>query len=231
MKLVIFSDIHGNQFAFNSFLKELEKIQYDKIIFLGDIFGYYYGQLEIIEKLENLDNLIWLKGNHDDMAVSLYYNNHNEKDYIERYGHCYQNIKNKFEKNTIEKISKLPEHIEITLDHKKIAMFHGGPNDFLNERIYPKDNVNLNSYKEFDYILMGHTHFKMLKKIDSSIIINPGSLGQQRDGKGFGYVILDTLLNEVQFNNIYFDKNLLYKEIDKFDHNFNKLKEILKRGE
>ena len=42
VKLLVFSDIHGNTLALESFLKELPSFLYDKIIFLGDIFGYYY---------------------------------------------------------------------------------------------------------------------------------------------------------------------------------------------
>ena len=71
MRLLIFSDIHGNQYAWQAFLCKLEDIEYDSVIFLGDIFGYYYGQKEIIEDLLVMKDLIWLRGNHDQLFLEL----------------------------------------------------------------------------------------------------------------------------------------------------------------
>lgn len=49
MKLLIFSDIHGNNHAFDAFVKSLstQNKQYE-LLFLGDFIGYYYGANEII---------------------------------------------------------------------------------------------------------------------------------------------------------------------------------------
>jgi predicted phosphodiesterase len=33
-----------------------------------------------------------------------------------------------------------------------------------------------------DFILCGHTHFPMLRKIDNKLFINPGAIGLQHDG-------------------------------------------------
>jgi len=43
MKICIFSDIHGNQYALKAFMREISNYDIDQFIFCGDIFGYYYG--------------------------------------------------------------------------------------------------------------------------------------------------------------------------------------------
>lgn len=49
MKIAICSDIHGNQYALNNFFKDIETQKIDKVLFLGDVFGYYYGQKECLQ--------------------------------------------------------------------------------------------------------------------------------------------------------------------------------------
>lgn len=39
MKIVFFSDAHGNQYAVDSFFEDVQTVGYDKVIFGGDVFG------------------------------------------------------------------------------------------------------------------------------------------------------------------------------------------------
>ena len=96
MKLVVFSDIHGNSYALDAFLKKIKTISYDYLVFCGDIFGYYYNQKEIIRKLSEMDGLIWLKGNHDAYFLEIYQRNVNAEYYIEQYGHSYDDIRKRY---------------------------------------------------------------------------------------------------------------------------------------
>ena len=42
MKIIFFSDVHGNRYAVEQFFKDIKNIPYDRLIFGGDVFGYYY---------------------------------------------------------------------------------------------------------------------------------------------------------------------------------------------
>lgn len=230
MKILVFSDIHGNRYAFDKFILKLNEIKYDKIIFCGDIFGYYYDQLYIIEQLKRIENLIWIKGNHDDYAVKLYKGLLSERDLIENYGHSYQYLKDYFSDFDIEFIDKLPIYKELVLSGKKIGVFHGTPDHCLLGRLYPNSKIlEKDSYLHYDIIILGHTHFKMVRYIENTMIINPGSLGQPRDGQGFGYAIIDSKISEVLFYNVDFDKTELYEKINYYDPNLDKLKLVLER--
>lgn len=185
MKICIFADIHGNIEAFEKmYFREQDKV--DLFLFVGDIFGYFYGQLEILDSFMTISNLIALRGNHD-----KYYLTGQDIDTLsDKYGSSYKISLSKKQRKYIE---NLPEHMELVFDNKRIAVYHGGPADYLEQRIYPNsfmDNKILE--QQVDYMILAHTHYQMLRKVGDMTLINPGSLGQPRDGRGFGYCILET---------------------------------------
>lgn len=232
MKIIIFSDIHGNQYSYREFIKQLEKLEYNYIIFCGDIFGYYYGQLEIIESMSKLKNFIWIKGNHDQYAINIFRGNESPDEYVKNYGHSYKIVLDKCNSKTIDYIDSLPSHRILILQNKKIGIFHGTIENHLDGRLYPNDVKALESITSyFDYVILGHTHFKLECKVSNTKIINPGSLGQPRDGKGFGFYLLDLDKEVGKFINIKVDTRELYNEIDKYDRTLLKLKEVLERRE
>ena len=228
MKAVIFSDIHGNQYAFRQFLNALDELEYDALIFCGDIYGYYYGQGKIISGMQTLEPLLAVRGNHDEMAIRLMeQQGEPTSEFLTKYGHSYCMMK----KCDIDYVRRLPEKIELMWDGKRILVVHGIPEDPLWGRIYPSDAIaKPEEYIGYDYVICGHTHFKMFRKEGHTVILNPGSLGQQRDGKGFGYAWIDFETGAYRFLNIQFDISELEKEIDRFDYGNLRLKEILHRG-
>ncbi len=229
MKLVVFSDIHGNALALESFVKELSNFSYDKIVFLGDIFGYYYEQEKCFDLLKKIPNLIWLKGNHDGYAVKAYHDEVDSDKLIASYGHSYEGIRNRFTKNDIDFISDLPSSYVFEKEGKKIALFHGRPEDSLEGRIYPDTPLTDGEFGKYDTVFLGHTHCKMNRIIGKTKVISPGSLGQPRDGKGYGFLVYDMLSEECQFININVDNSILKSEIDRKDNGFQKMYDVLSR--
>ncbi len=232
MKIVIFSDIHGNKYTFDAFLNDISKIKYDKVVFLGDVFGYYYYADEITAKMiEN--GFICLLGNHDQMLLDIADGKYS-KEYIQqlskKYGSIYQNVGSVISDRTILHLRSLKTEYIFFADGIKIGCFHGTPDDPLNGRLYPDSIIKTEqSYIEFDYVFLGHTHHKMLRNVGKTIIINPGSLGQQRDGRGCSYVVFDTALKKNGFHTVEYDKDALEKDIKKYDSGNSGLIEVLFR--
>ena len=52
MKILFFSDFHGNKYVLPGLVKLIDKIKPDQIVFCGDIFGYYYYYDEVIDFLK-----------------------------------------------------------------------------------------------------------------------------------------------------------------------------------
>lgn len=229
MKIAFFSDIHGNIYSFNSFLEDICNININKVIFCGDIFGYYYYCNDIINKIRE-NNFFSILGNHDKMFLDIIDKKIDEVSLINKYGNSYRNIVNKISISNIQYLRTLNTHFIFKCSNKKIAVFHGSPYNELDGRIYPDTKItNTELYEKYDYVILGHTHHKMVKKTNNTIILNPGSLGQQRDGKGTSYLILDLEKNNFEFRIVRYNVNDLIKDIDLFDYGNNSLKEVLLR--
>lgn len=230
MRLVIFSDLHGNSLALDAFLKKIEKISYDRLIFCGDIFGYYYNQKTIIRTLSAIDGLIWLKGNHDAYFQRLYEGKEDAAFYIRQYGHSYENIRNRFDRKEAAEIGKKQSKCILNAEGLKIGVFHGTPKDSLEGRLYPdKPLQNPEEYQKYDIVILGHTHCRMERFEGNTWIVNSGSLGQPRDGNGYGFAVMDTALRQVEFQTVEIDQKRLYAQIDQYDPHLTKLKEVLER--
>lgn len=230
MRLIVFSDIHGNIYAFDEFVKQLQDEVYDYLIFCGDIFGYYYNQKEIIDKMGALNNLIWIRGNHDEYFLNLFSKKDTEKSYIEKYGHSYENVCEKFDVEVFALLNNTKPMYELIAKDKCIGIFHGTPSEPLEGRLYPDNEItNPELYQKYDIVILGHTHCRMKRFCGNTMIVNAGSLGQPRDGRGYGYAIIETQTNSVEFKNIYFNTDKLYEQIDMYDKNLTKLKEVLER--
>lgn len=97
MKLVFFSDVHGNGYSIMKFFEEIKQVSYDMIIFGGDIFGYYYDQEKIIRTLREHD-CICLLGNHDQMFLDVLEGKISEDKLVMRYGLTYKNVSERISK-------------------------------------------------------------------------------------------------------------------------------------
>ncbi|UJG39899.1 MAG: metallophosphoesterase [Candidatus Heimdallarchaeum aukensis] len=79
------------------------------------------------------------------------------------------------------------------LDNKKFALYHGTKTEVLNSLIYGKER--------FDYVIYGHSHKKVLKKIENTLVINPGEVYDLYGDPSVA--ILDTKTNSVKFFHLY----------------------------
>lgn len=210
MKICVFADIHGNIEAFTK-MYEVEKNEVDMFVFAGDIFGYFYGQQEIIEKFMSMDNLVAIKGNHE----KYYLTEQDMEGCLDRYGSSYKLVITDEQRRYI---GELPEKAKIKAEDKIIGVFHGGPKDLLEQRIYPDSAIELEDFDEqYDYLLLGHSHYRLLRKTENMTIINPGSLGQPRDGKGFSYCVLDTNSSTCIFKTVNIQTDNLLELVNKND--------------
>ncbi len=69
MRLMVFSDIHGNLDALQSMLNDAASRNVQRSIYLGDLIGYGPYPNECIELVRSLKNCRCLAGNHDVAAL------------------------------------------------------------------------------------------------------------------------------------------------------------------
>ena len=226
MKICFFSDIHGNYTAFKKMLKN-EKSEVDLFIFSGDIWGYFYKQKEIISEFRNMTNLYAIRGNHERYYLKCQKDKIYKNKLINRYGSSYGI---EVSRDETQYLSMLPDYIEIQMDGKLFGIFHGGIEDYLEQRIYPDSVLDVNIYgNKYDFLIVGHTHYRFVKKVGNTLIVNPGSLGQPRDGKGFGYCVLDTRDYQINFKNVDISPCKLLDDIEKKEQESENYKYLLNK--
>jgi len=194
MRFAVFSDIHSNYEAFKEVLKYFEKVKVDGYIFCGDLLGYGPQPKECIEAIKSLKNSMIVLGNHDAAILGKI----DLKWFNDAASRGIEYSKNKMSGEDIVWLSNLPERI----DKENFSLVHGSPRNYLKEyllsEIQFRDNLK---YISNDLCLIGHSHMSMyfilndqnkvvadfIKAGDKIVIknktfINPGSVGQPRDG-------------------------------------------------
>ncbi len=216
MRIVFFSDAHGNQYAVRQLFRELPKEKPDTVIFGGDIFGYYYGQVEILSLLRQ-SGCICLSGNHDRYFLDLLDGKIDMNYLVERYGSTYRDSIDTVTNADKDFVRSLKSRYDKTVDGMHLSFVHGSLKDTLNGRVYPDTEIkDTNLYNGIDYVFMGHTHHKLrLELANGTVLLNPGSIGQQRDGKGCTYGIFDTKNKEWEIKEIFYDRSSLVSEIER----------------
>ena len=209
MTLAVFSDIHGNVYSLEKALKLMEEFKPDKYLFLGDMAGYYYYQNESIELLNGLNNLTSLKGNHDEYFMSSLNNEDALKKLDDKYGKSYSMLS-----SSITNKSKLFfNNLSVCEKNQYFEAYHGSPNNYLEDYIYPDTSMDFKLNTPF--VFLGHTHYPMNKRINDTIVINPGSIGQPRDFNQGSFSIVDLKEQKVENVRYEYDKSRLEKMIVK----------------
>lgn len=228
MKLCVFSDIHGNGFAFDAALEKILSERADFNFFLGDFCGYFFDQNGIFKKLKAIPNLIRLRGNHDDLLLRMA---DGEKDllseYTQKYGRSMEHLLDQDIQEIIEWLRSAPRFYE----NRELNCYacHGSPWDHLDGYVYPDTSIEKFADYAQTLFLIGHTHYPMTRKLGNKLIVNPGSIGQPRHGGEASYAVIDMNSFIVEFKEIVYDKTKLAKEIERLDGNNMYLKNIIHR--
>jgi putative phosphoesterase len=194
MKIGLLSDIHSNCYALLSVVRDMEEKGIDRIILLGDTFGYYPWASESYRILSPyLATALEIKGNHDQLVLDETppvpipsYWTAAKSNQVDLDAHA---------PAALDWLRHLKYDRRETLHGISIRMVHGTPADPADGRFYP-DNSNLYDWMpaEDEVVLMGHTHYPLHKTLASGgVIFNPGSVGQPRDHNPMpSWGILDT---------------------------------------
>ncbi len=81
-------------------------------------------------------------------------------------------------------LAALPVTQSVTLGDTRFLLVHATPRDPLDEYALPDVDFWTRRLQgvEADVVCVGHTHFPYVLQVGEKLVINPGSLGQPRDG-------------------------------------------------
>jgi putative phosphoesterase len=187
MRILLISDIHANFSA----LAALDE-QYDICLCMGDLVEYGPEPTRVIEWVRNRANYC-VRGNHD----------HGTAQNVEVTGSGgFRYLTMATRRHTIQMLNRadrqylaeLPTLQLVTIAKKRFLLVHATPRDPLDEYT-PMDATSWATRVagwNVDYVCVGHTHQQFVFDIAGTKVINPGSLGLQRDGNPKArYAILD----------------------------------------
>lgn len=232
MIVAVLGDIHGNILAFRKVLDEIRKEGIEHLLISGDIVGYYYHPDKVFDELADWSYEM-IQGNHDRILGEIYHGNEKLKVwYKKKYGSGIDSALDVLGPSECIYLSKLPATKEIFIGKRKIFLCHGSPSD-QDEYIYPdspEDKILRCSIGNFDIIIMGHTHYPMEKRINSKLLLNPGSTGQPRNYiPGANWSILDLNTLQVQLKNSTYDITSVAEEAKHRDSEIPYLANVLVR--
>ncbi|MGH9656707.1 MAG: metallophosphoesterase family protein [Bryobacteraceae bacterium] len=177
MKILIISDLHGNAEALLVLPKD-----YDQLWVLGDLVNYGPSPCEVIDFVRSNATLV-VRGNHDhaigwntDPRCSGPY-----RAMAAEMGRFTQSVLAEEDK---QYLANLPLTRAAEVDRSRFYLCHAMPSDPLfaygppESPLWEQEAQNVTP----GYVLVGHTHLQFRRDIDRRTIVNPGSLGQAKNG-------------------------------------------------
>ena len=214
MKLALLGDVHGNATALEAVLGAAAKMGADHLLVTGDLVGYYFSPAKVLELLEPWSRHV-VRGNHENMLLASLATPDSLVSINRRYGSGIQVASEQLSKKQVEALCSLPHPLSIEIDGCRILLCHGSPWD-IDQYIYPDTTAELLlrcAEPGFDFVVMGNTHYPMLKQLGDVSIINPGSVGQPRNRQqGAHWALLDTVTRQVELKKQEYDVAPLVRE-------------------
>jgi putative phosphoesterase len=185
MLLGIMSDVHCNAKAMGLALEELSA-RVDEVLLAGDAVLQYRFSNEVIESIRQ-HGITYVVGNHELTLLSQ----EGER----------ARAAPEVRKRNVEFMAEAPTAHEMRVSGKRLLMVHASPFAPYSEYLFPgSPELARCADVDADILVLGHTHIPMAERVGSTLVVNPGSLGQGGDPAHPGmvsYAVLDTDSEEV----------------------------------
>ncbi|MSP12781.1 MAG: metallophosphoesterase [Chloroflexi bacterium] len=219
MRYVVFSDIHGNFQALQAILEQPEVQEANAFWCLGDVVGYGPDPNACVERVRVLPG-VCLAGNHDWAVMGRL----NLAEFNADARQAVLWTRKVLTSENLQFLQDLPSRLDNL--EEVFTLAHASPRAPVWEYILSADVARLNfSHFGTSYCFVGHTHvpaiFIASKKSASPVqmltprpaevillgadrmIINPGSVGQPRDGNSMAsFVLLDTEKLTIEYRRV-----------------------------
>jgi putative phosphoesterase len=184
VKIGIVSDLHCNQ---PGLLRALDIIgDVDELICLGDSIYEYRFSNEVVRTLKKRGAHVIL-GNHEEGFLGPQGIRARRPDWIDR--------------PLLDWLADRPHRIELSIGGKKLLAVHSTPWEPRGGYVYPhSSHLERFADAEADFVLYGHTHHQLVRRVGRVLVINPGSAGEARDssnGRQLSCAVLNTVSEEV----------------------------------
>ncbi|MFB6128595.1 MAG: metallophosphoesterase [Halorhabdus sp.] len=194
MRIAVIADMHANKVALEAVAGDMPEV--DGIVCAGDVVGYNPWPEFCVDWIRERD-VPTVQGNHDRAVATGEYPHFND---MAAAGVEY--TREELSADQREWLGDLP--LERTLFDGRVKVVHGHPDD-PDHYTHPSE-FSPGLLGDEDVLVLGHTHVQHHEKYGDGIVLNPGSVGQPRDGDpGAAYAILDLDAMTVEQRRVRYD--------------------------
>lgn len=211
MRCALISDVHANKYALAAVLDSIQQAGVDLIVNAGDTFGYYAWPQEVWDMLQPLAAPTVL-GNHDRMILGGTCPPH-----LPFYWDAIEHNRGALCPAALDWLRQRPLELRLCLGSVTLHMMHGTPDDPLEGRLYPNHPLDgiawLPGPKEV--LVLGHTHYPWIVRTPAGgLLLNPGSVGQPRDGNPKpAWILLDASDLTASLIRVEYDRDKVAREL------------------
>jgi predicted phosphodiesterase len=215
MRYVILSDIHANLEALDAVIAHADRQGYDAVLVLGDLVGYGADPNAVVARIQALGPVASVRGNHDKVAAGM--ETADSFNMAARRAVSWTSAALTAESRTY--LAGLPEGPLLVDDDVEVC--HGAPSDEDKYLFEVVDAALALRDSRRPICFFGHTHVQLVYELSndnlltmstsdaasgrwltlersSKYLVNPGSVGQPRDGDPrAAYALLDTESHEL----------------------------------
>jgi len=184
MKIGIVSDVHCNERGLRHALDLIGDA--DELICLGDSIYEFRFSNEVVRILQDRRAQVIL-GNHEEGFFGPHGVRARAADWIDH--------------ALLRWLAERPHRMTLDIGGKTLLLVHSTPWEPRGTYVFPH-SAELDRFAEADadFVLYGHTHHQLVRRLGKMLVINPGSAGDARDqgnGRQLSCAVLDTATEEV----------------------------------
>jgi putative phosphoesterase len=202
MRIAVISDIHSNIHALKEVVVAVEQEGIDMVLCAGDIVGDGAFPNECCDIVKRLaDHAV--VGNHDLAVVTRDTSNMNP--YAAKAADWTSENLSDDSRRFLDSL-KTGERLE--LDDSTAGLFHGSPTSVW-EYVFEEDvRTEMLESAKADILVLGHTHVPFVKTYGKRCVLNPGAVGQPRDGDSrASFATIDTGSGKRRIHRLDYDVN------------------------
>src|SRR6516225_1197162 len=194
MRVLLVADIHANWPALRAVTES-----HDICLCLGDLVDYALDPTPCIDWVRQHAHFA-VRGNHDHGAAQdIRVNGRNGFKYLS--GVTRLLTRDRLGADDLRFLANLPVTKVVTIDDVRFLLVHATPRDPLDE--YAPAEIEFWTRRlqnvDADVVCVGHTHQPYVLEIGNKLVINPGSVGQPRDGDPrAAYVVIENNRVEIK---------------------------------
>jgi len=199
MRILLLADIHANWPA----LAAIDE-RFDACLFLGDVVDYAVDPVPCIQWVQQYATAV-VRGNHDHSVaqrVTVRPAGTFRRISAAMRPHHYSVLRDEH----ISWLARMPVTTRVELDGLRFVLVHATPRDPMDEYLEAQPELwrQRLEHIDADFVCVGHTHIPMHLRLDALQVINPGSVGQPRDGDPrAAYAVIDR--GRVEFRRVPYD--------------------------